>query len=88
MSRVIIWPDIYKEQGHWLPCINLAKSLKDAGYATVEFMGIPDTQPIVQPYGFPFNTILSTSAGSRRTCSRSCAARSTACSSHRRRRST
>jgi UDP-N-acetylglucosamine:LPS N-acetylglucosamine transferase len=59
MSRVIIWPDIYKEQGHWLPCINLAKSLKDAGYATVEFMGIPDTQPIVQPYGFPFNTILS-----------------------------
>src|SRR6266498_154533 len=59
MSRVIIWPDIYKEQGHWLPCINLAKSLKDAGYATVDFMGIPDTQSIVQPYGFSFTTILS-----------------------------
>jgi UDP:flavonoid glycosyltransferase YjiC (YdhE family) len=59
MSRVTIWPDIYKEQGHWLPCINLAKSLKDAGYATVDFMGIPDTQSIVQPYGFTFNTILS-----------------------------
>ena len=49
MSRVIIWPDIYKEQGHWLPYINLAKTLKDAGYTTVEFMGIPDTQSIVAP---------------------------------------
>src|SRR5262245_42581221 len=58
MSRVTIWPDIYKEQGHWLPCINLAKSLKDAGYTTVDFMGIPDTQPIVSPYGFPFTTVL------------------------------
>jgi UDP:flavonoid glycosyltransferase YjiC (YdhE family) len=58
MSRVTIWPDIYKEQGHWLPCINLAKSLKDAGYTTVDFMGIPDTQPIVAPYGFPFTTVL------------------------------
>jgi UDP:flavonoid glycosyltransferase YjiC (YdhE family) len=58
MSRVIIWPDIYKEQGHWLPCINLANSLKP-NYQSVEFMGIPDTQSIVQPYGFTFNTILS-----------------------------
>ena len=59
MSKVIIWPDIYKEQGHWLPCITLAKSLKDAGYTQVEFMGIPDTQSIVVPYGFGFNTVLS-----------------------------
>lgn len=59
MSRVTIWPDIYKEQGHWLPCINLAASLKAAGYTTVDFMGIPDTQPIVSPYGFPFTPILS-----------------------------
>jgi UDP:flavonoid glycosyltransferase YjiC (YdhE family) len=58
MSKVIIWPDIYKEQGHWLPCISLAKSLKDAGYTTVELMGIPDTQAIVTPYGFAFNSVL------------------------------
>lgn len=58
MSKVIIWPDIYREQGHWLPCVTLAKSLKDAGY-TVEFMGIPDTQSIVTPYKATFNTILS-----------------------------
>ena len=59
MSRVTIWPDIYKEQGHWLPCINLANSLKAAGYTTVDFMGIPDNQSIVAPYGFPFTQVLS-----------------------------
>lgn len=57
MSDVMIWPDIYKEQGHWLPCINLAHSLQAAGY-TVEFMGIPDTQSIVAPYGATFTPIL------------------------------
>src|SRR4051812_34562361 len=58
MSRVIIWPDIYKKQWHWLPCITLAKSLKDAGSAPVEFTAIPATQWIFTPYGFPFNTVL------------------------------
>lgn len=57
MSNVMIWPDLYKEQGHWLPCINLAHSLQSAGY-TVEFMGIPDTQSIVAPYGAKFTQIL------------------------------
>jgi UDP:flavonoid glycosyltransferase YjiC (YdhE family) len=57
MAKVMIWPDIYREQGHWLPCIALAKSLKDATY-TVEFMGIPDTQAIVTPYKATFRTIL------------------------------
>lgn len=49
MARVMIWPDIYREQGHWLPCINLANSLQSAGY-TVEFMGIPDCRFIMAPY--------------------------------------
>ncbi|WP_437635616.1 glycosyltransferase [Sorangium sp. So ce854] len=57
MARVMIWPDIYREQGHWLPCINLAKSLQDSGYA-VEFMGIPDCQDITSGYGAPFRLIL------------------------------
>ncbi|AUX48444.1 hypothetical protein SOCE26_099780 [Sorangium cellulosum] len=50
MARVMIWPDIYREQGHWLPCINLAQSLQSAGY-TVDFMGILDCADIVSPYG-------------------------------------
>jgi len=57
MAKVMIWPDLYREQGHWLPCINLAKSLQDAGY-DVEFMGIPDCASIVEPYGATFHTIL------------------------------
>src|SRR4051812_10828358 len=58
MAKVIIWPDIYKEQGHWLPCVTLAKTLRDAGYTNVRFMGIQDNLSIVQPYGFPFDVVL------------------------------
>lgn len=57
MTKIMLWPDIYKEQGHWLPTINLAKSLQDAGY-TVDFMGIADCEPIVTQYGGRFTTIL------------------------------
>jgi Glycosyltransferase family 28 C-terminal domain len=49
MAKVMIWPDIYKEQGHWLPCVNLANSLQAAGH-TVQFMGIPDCEGIIIPY--------------------------------------
>ena len=54
--KVMIWPDIYKEHGHWLPCVNLANSLMAAGH-TVRFMGIPDCASIIAPYvaGANFN---------------------------------
>jgi UDP:flavonoid glycosyltransferase YjiC (YdhE family) len=58
MAKVMIWPDIYREHGHWLPCVSMAKSLKDAGYV-VEFMGIKDTEAIVSPYQAMFRVILS-----------------------------
>ena len=54
MTKVMIWPDIYKEQGHWLPCIHLANTLLAAGY-TVQFMGIPDCASIIAPYVTPQN---------------------------------
>lgn len=57
MKTVLIWPDVYREHGHWLPAISLAKSLSDAGY-TVQFMGIPDCASIVSPYNAPFQPIL------------------------------
>ncbi|CAN96890.1 hypothetical protein sce6721 [Sorangium cellulosum So ce56] len=57
MARVMIWPDIYREQGHWLPCVNLANSLHSAGY-TVNFMGIPDCSDIISQYGIPQSPIL------------------------------
>jgi hypothetical protein len=61
MAKVMIWPDIYKEQGHWLPCINLANSLKAAGH-TIQFMGIPDCESIIAPYvaGANFSTYFKT----------------------------
>ena len=52
--KVMIWPDIYKEQGHWLPCVNLANTLIAAGH-TVRFMGIPDCASIIAPYVSPAN---------------------------------
>jgi hypothetical protein len=57
----MIWPDIYKEQGHWLPCINLANSLKAQSH-TVQFMGIPDCEAIIRPYvsGANFSTYFKT----------------------------
>lgn len=58
MTRVLIWPDIYKEQGHIYPCIALAKTLKDASYS-VRFMGIKDCESVVTDYKGEFVTILS-----------------------------
>lgn len=57
MAKVMIWPDIYKEHGHWLPTIHLARKLQGESH-DVEFMGIPDTESIVAPYHATFNTIL------------------------------
>lgn len=57
MAKIMIWPDVYREHGHWLPAVNLAKTLKDLNH-TVEFMGIPDCNSIVSPYGATFKTIL------------------------------
>ncbi len=49
MANILLWPDMYREQGHWLPAVNLAHSLIQAGH-TVNFMGIADCQAIVAPY--------------------------------------
>jgi UDP:flavonoid glycosyltransferase YjiC (YdhE family) len=49
MTRLMIWPDLYKEHGHWLPCVNLANTLRGANHS-VNFMGIPDCQSIIAPY--------------------------------------
>jgi UDP:flavonoid glycosyltransferase YjiC (YdhE family) len=57
MKKVTIWPDIYREQGHWLPCVTLAKTLQNAG-ASVSFMGIKDCKAITDPYNAQFSVIL------------------------------
>src|SRR5882672_4745715 len=59
MTTIMLWPDVQREDGHWLPAVSLAKSLKDAGYS-VKMMGIPDTAAVVAPYKVPFTEVLST----------------------------
>ncbi|HXS15928.1 MAG TPA: hypothetical protein VN764_02000, partial [Polyangiaceae bacterium] len=58
MTNVMLWPDLYREHGHWLPAVNLAKSLQNRTYS-VRFMGIPDCQEIVSPYNAEFQPIFS-----------------------------
>lgn len=48
-NKVMLFPDLYREQGHWLPAVNLAKSLKDRGY-NIGFMGIKDCESVITPY--------------------------------------
>jgi len=46
MSKILFWPDVYLEQGHWLPAISIAQELNNSGH-TVEFMGIADCEQLV-----------------------------------------
>ncbi len=50
MARVMIWPDLYKEHGHWLPCINLAKSLRGLRLHRGSSWASPDCRFIMEPY--------------------------------------
>ena len=56
MTKIMIWPDLYREEGHWLPTLSLAEQLRTEGY-TVEYMGIKDCEEIVAPYGYTFHPI-------------------------------
>lgn len=37
-KSILFWPDVYKEQGHWLPTLKWADALHNAGH-TVRYMG-------------------------------------------------
>ncbi len=67
-KSILFWPDVYKEQGHWLPTLKWAQVLHNqmdnqAHAYSVNYMGIPDCAPIISCYDngggcFPFHTIL------------------------------
>ncbi len=44
--KILFWPDIYLEQGHWLPAISMAQELNRQGHEAV-FMGIADCESLV-----------------------------------------
>lgn len=67
-KSILFWPDVYKEQGHWLPTLKWAQVLHnqmdDQEHAySVNYMGIPDCASIINSYDnggghFTFHTIL------------------------------
>ena len=67
MSKsILFWPDVYKEQGHWLPTLKWAQDLHDSegDDYTVSYMGISDCKSVIDSYDngsghFLFQTILS-----------------------------
>lgn len=48
-KKILFWPDVYKEQGHWLPTFVWAKDLYNLGH-TVAYMGIPDCSSLVNSF--------------------------------------
>lgn len=48
-KSILFWPDVYKEQGHWLPTLKWADALHNVGH-TVRYMGIPDCKSIINSY--------------------------------------
>lgn len=54
-KKILFWPDVYKEQGHWLPTLAWAdylSSLEEDGEKlySIAFMGIMDCKQIVDDY--------------------------------------
>lgn len=48
-KTILFWPDVYKEQGHWLPTLKWAEDLSKLGHS-VKYMGILDCQGVVDAY--------------------------------------
>ena len=54
-KNILFWPDVYKEQGHWLPTLKWAQVLHDQkenqeNLYSVSYMGIPDCESIIDHY--------------------------------------
>lgn len=51
-KKIIFWPDVYKEQGHWLPTLAWAEYIYKTygGKFDIEYMGIEDCREIVENY--------------------------------------
>jgi UDP:flavonoid glycosyltransferase YjiC (YdhE family) len=53
-KKILFWPDVYLEQGHWLPTVVWANGLKGLGHE-VSYMGIEDCASVVSPFGYVAN---------------------------------
>lgn len=55
-KKILFWPDVYKEQGHWLPTLAWADYINSHGTEInrdgfeIQYMGIADCEEIVQRF--------------------------------------
>ena len=55
-KKILFWPDVYKEQGHWLPtlawadCLNSMKNSNAEKLFDIEYMGIADCEELITSY--------------------------------------
>lgn len=54
-KKIIFWPDVYKEQGHWLPTLAWADYINSNGNLAgesfdIQYMGIADCEEIVKKF--------------------------------------
>ena len=55
-KKILFWPDVYKEQGHWLPtlawadCLNSMKNSNAEKLFDIEYMGIADCEELIVSY--------------------------------------
>ncbi|SHJ50809.1 glycosyltransferase [Fibrobacter sp. UWP2] len=53
-KTILFWPDVYKEQGHWLPTLKWAEDMLKNGH-TVNYMGIVDCEGVVKAFPIAIN---------------------------------
>ena len=53
-KTILFWPDVYKEQGHWLPTLKWAEDMLKSGH-TVNYMGIVDCEGVVNAFPIAIN---------------------------------
>ena len=53
-KTILFWPDVYKEQGHWLPTLKWAEDMLKSGH-TVNYMGIIDCEGVVNAFPIAIN---------------------------------
>jgi hypothetical protein len=53
-KTILFWPDVYKEQGHWLPTLKWAEDMLKSGH-TVNYMGIVDCEGVVKAFPIAIN---------------------------------
>ena len=59
-KKILFWPDVYKEQGHWLPTLawadflNSMSNSKNEKLYDISYMGIADCEEIVRKFQATF----------------------------------